>query len=133
MDPSMSLRCSANASLSDKEKLKGREREWWVKAPAHVCSRLAGTLTYLDWATSDRSEPRNIGIPFVTAAVDLVSEYFWPHARAASTNRAAPEVHFRARRALRWIRREDRKEWRDDLQRRAFPTVALMLSGTRSS
>ena len=32
-----------------KDGLDGREREWWVKAPAHVL-RLAGTLAYLDWA-----------------------------------------------------------------------------------
>jgi hypothetical protein len=100
----------------DKEKLEGREREWWVKAPAHVL-RLAGTLTYLDWATSDRSEPRNIGIPFVTAAVDLVSEYFWPHARAALRQIGLSQSHSQARRALRWIRREGKERIsRDDIR-----------------
>src|SRR6516165_12376995 len=32
-----------------KDGLDSREREWWVKASAHVL-RLAGTLAYLDWA-----------------------------------------------------------------------------------
>ena len=34
-----------------KEEFEGREREWWAKMTAHVL-RLAGTITFLEWALS---------------------------------------------------------------------------------
>src|SRR5262249_18436118 len=86
----------------------GREREWWVKAPAQVL-RLAGTLAYLDWARRTAgqaivvAEPNRIEAGFVDAAARLVREYFWPHSRAALRQIGLSERHANARRALRWI------------------------------
>lgn len=80
----------------------------WSKVAAHVL-RLAGILAYLDWAwrTAGRSllvgEPNQIGACFVTAAVRLVRDYFWPHTRAALRQTGLSERHASARRALRWI------------------------------
>jgi Protein of unknown function (DUF3987) len=92
-----------------KDGLDGREREWWVKAPAHVL-RLAGTLAYLHWAMESvgttKPAPTTIEARFVTAAVRLVTDYFWPHARAALRQIGLTERHASARRVLRWLRAE---------------------------
>jgi hypothetical protein len=92
-----------------KDRLDGREREWWVKTPAHVL-RLAGTLAYLDWARetvgTTMPEPGRIETRFVTAAVRLATEYFWPHARAALRQIGLTERHTKARKVLRWLRVE---------------------------
>ena len=57
------------------------------------------------------------GIPFVTAAVDLVSEYFWPHARAALRQIGLSQSHSPVRRALRRIRHEvTERISRDDIR-----------------
>jgi hypothetical protein len=83
--------------------LDGRDREWWAKTPAHVL-RLSGTLAYLDWARRRASqpalvqEPNKIEARFVSGAVRLVLEYFWPHGQVGLTER-----HANARRVLRWI------------------------------
>jgi hypothetical protein len=94
-----------------KDGLDGREREWWVKAPAHVL-RLAGTLTYLDWAMESVGTPvpTTIEARFVDAAVGLVTEYFWPQARAAIRQIGLTEGHTKARKVLRWLRAERRDE-----------------------
>jgi hypothetical protein len=90
-----------------KDGLDGREREWWVKSPAHVL-RLAGTLAYLDWAMESVSTatppPTTIEARFLAAAVRLVVDYFWPHARAALRQIGLTERHAKARRVLRWLR-----------------------------
>jgi hypothetical protein len=87
--------------------LDGREREWWVKTPAHVL-RLAGTLAFLDWAmeSTGKPAPTTIEARFMTAAVRLVREYFWPHARAALRQIGLTERHAKARRVLRWLQAE---------------------------
>jgi hypothetical protein len=85
-----------------KHSLDGREREWWSKMPAHVL-RLAGTLTYLDWAMSGGEEPNLIEDRFVKSAVRLVRDYFWPHSRAALRQIGLNERHANERRILRWI------------------------------
>jgi Protein of unknown function (DUF3987) len=95
---------------SSKEGLEGREREWWAKSPAHVL-RLAGTLSYLSWAMAGGgSEPEQIELEFVEAAIRLVRDYFWPHSRAALRQIGLNERHANARRALRWIRAQSKKE-----------------------
>jgi hypothetical protein len=95
-----------------KDGLDGREREWWVKTPAHVL-RLAGTLAYLDWAMESVGKttpaPTTIEARFVAAAVRLVTEYFWPHARAALRQIGLTDANAKARKVLRWLRAE-RKE-----------------------
>jgi hypothetical protein len=94
-----------------KDGLDGREREWWAKAPAHVL-RLAGTLAYLDWALetigTTTPEPKMIDASFVASAVRLVTEYFWPHARAALRQIGLTESNAKARKVLRWVRAERR-------------------------
>src|SRR5262249_37305863 len=85
--------------------LDGRDREWMSKAPAHVL-RLAGTLCLLDWAWDETTtaEPIEIDVLYMHRAIKLVSEYFWPHARASLRLAGISERHATARRALRWIR-----------------------------
>ena len=89
--------------------LDGREREWWVKTPAHVL-RLAGSLAYLDWARETIGKatpaPNMIEAGFVAAAVRLVTEYFWPHARAALRQLGLTERHTQERKVLRWLQAE---------------------------
>ena len=96
-----------------KDGLDGREREWWVKTPAHVL-RLAGTLAYLDWAMelvgTPMPAPTTIEVRFVAAAVRLVTDYFWPHARAAIRQIGLTESHAKARKVLRWLRAERRDQ-----------------------
>ena len=87
---------------NEKHSLEGREREWWSKTPAHVL-RLAGTLTYLDWAMSVGEEPRLIEDCFMNSAVRLVRDYFWPNGRAALRQIGLSERHANERRVLRWI------------------------------
>jgi Protein of unknown function (DUF3987)/Bifunctional DNA primase/polymerase, N-terminal len=91
--------------------LDGRERDWWSKVPAHVV-RLAGTLQMLDWALVPdlevelaRGEPDEIDAQHMAAAVRLVMDYFWPHARAALRQIDQAKHHTDALRVLRWIRR----------------------------
>jgi hypothetical protein len=92
-----------------KDGLDGREREWLAKTPSHVL-RLAGTLAYLHWARETTGttmpEPDRIETCFVDAAVRLVTEYFWPHARAALRQLGLTERHTKARKVLRWLRVE---------------------------
>jgi len=44
----------------EKKRLDGRERDWLAKGPAHVV-RLAGTLTYLEWANPGRRSTYQCG------------------------------------------------------------------------
>jgi hypothetical protein len=53
--------------------------------------------------------PTAIEAQFIAAAVRLVVDYFWPHARAALRQIGLTEQHAKARRVLRWLRAE-RKE-----------------------
>jgi hypothetical protein len=96
-----------------KDGLDGREREWWVKTPAHVL-RLAGTLAYLDWAMvsvcATMPAPTTIEARFVAGAVRLIVDYFWPHARAALRQIGLTDRHAEARRVLRWLRAERRDQ-----------------------
>jgi hypothetical protein len=50
--------------------------------------------------------PTTIEASFVAGAVRLVTEYFWPHARAALLQIGLTERHTKARRVLRWLRAE---------------------------
>jgi hypothetical protein len=101
--------------------LEGREREWWSKGETHVL-RLAGTLTFLDWAMPGEQaasavndgdpfqkilqqahEPTEIGDQFMAAALKLWREYFWPHAQACLRQVGLTDHHANARRVLRWL------------------------------
>jgi Protein of unknown function (DUF3987) len=103
-----------------KEALDGREREWWAKSPAHVL-RMAGTLCYLSWAIVGGSEPERIGVEHLQAAIRLVRDYFWPHARASLRQIGLSERHADARRVLRWIKANGRDEVsREEVRREAL-------------
>ncbi len=54
--------------------------------------------------------PTTIGVRFVAAAVRLVTEYFWRHARAAIRQIGLTEGHAKARKVLRWLRAERRDQ-----------------------
>jgi hypothetical protein len=92
-----------------KEALDGREREWWAKTQANVL-RLAGTLAYLDWGMIAGPEPQHIEAQFLDAAVRIVRDYFWPHARASLRQIGLSERHANARKVLRWIKGNDQAE-----------------------
>jgi Protein of unknown function (DUF3987) len=94
----------------EKEAVEGRDREWLAKGPAHVL-RLAGTLCLLDWAMRGTGgTPPSINAKYMVAAVRLVREYFWPHARAALRQIGLTERHVNAKRVLRWIRARGKTE-----------------------
>lgn len=93
----------------EKDGLHDREREWWAKAPAHVL-RLAGTLSYLDWAIVGGDEPKHIEADKMQAAIKLVQNYFWPHSRAALRQIGLNQGHVEARRVLLWIRQRRKLE-----------------------
>ena len=123
----------------EKQAFDGREREWLAKASAHVL-RLAGTLCLLDWAMRGGAEPTEIGSNCISAAIRLVQDYFWPHARAALRQVGFTERHINARRALRWIRAQGKKEVSlEDIRRDALgqkldaeQTIDLLDAITRS-
>jgi hypothetical protein len=92
-----------------KAELDGREREWAAKGATHVL-RLSGTLSYLDWAMLGGAEPQSIAEQYVEAAVQLWRDYFWPHSRAALRQIGLTEKHNNARRALCWIRANQKTE-----------------------
>jgi hypothetical protein len=116
-----------------KRGLDGRERQWLVKGETQVL-RLAGTLAYMAWAilvgvpSSDgvngiarALEPKTIDEKYVTAAIRLWREYFWPHARAALRQIGLSERHADARRTLRWIVAHEKHEVsREEIRREAL-------------
>jgi hypothetical protein len=100
--------------------LEGREREWVSKCPSHVL-RLAGTLAYLNWAAAADAEPKHIDATFVDAAIRLVTDYFWPHSRAALRQIGLSERHANARRVLKWVRAHGKIEVsREEIRREAL-------------
>jgi Protein of unknown function (DUF3987) len=106
---------------AEKESADGHEREWLAKGPAHVL-RLAGTLCLLDWAMRGGTMPPTVvDIDHVEAAIRLVRDYFWPHARAALRQIGLSERHVNARRALRWIKARGKAEVsREEIRREAL-------------
>ena len=89
---------------SNKAGLHGREQEWWAKGQSQVL-RLAGTLSFMDWAAKEESaKPCHIDVQFVEVAVRLWRDYFWPHSRAALRQIGLSDGHALARRVLKWIR-----------------------------
>src|SRR5262249_26172296 len=95
---------------AEKEAVEGRDREWLAKGPAHVL-RVAGTLSLLDWAMRlGEMPPTSIEAKYMAAAIRLVKNYFWPHARAALRQIGRTERHVNARRVLRWTRARGKTE-----------------------
>jgi len=112
---------SGSSSIMERMRWMDVSREWWAKTPAHVL-RLAGTLSYLTWAWVGGAEPERIEVEFVQAAVRLVRDYFWPHSRAALRQIGLNERHASARRVLKWIKADKRRNKisREDLRRDAL-------------
>jgi hypothetical protein len=124
----------------EREALDGREQEWMAKASAHTL-RLASTLCLLDWAWGQSpSPPTTIAPEYMVAAIKLVQDYFWPHARACLRQIGLTEKHVNARRVLRWMRARGKREVsiedvrRDALARKldATETADLLEALTRS-
>jgi hypothetical protein len=104
-----------------KETFEGREREWFAKATAHVL-RLAGTLTFLEWGLDvEAAKAESVDKARMVAAIKLVRDYFWPHARACLRQIGLTERHANARRVLKWLRAKGRYELsREDVRRDAL-------------
>ena len=116
-----------------KRGLDGHERQWLVKGET-VVLRLAGTLAYMAWAISlgapptngldaitGSLEPRTIDKQFMTAAIRLWHDFFWPHARAVLRQIGSSDRHRETRRALRWIKGHGKHEVsREDIRREAL-------------
>ena len=104
--------------------LSAREQEWFGKADMHAL-RLAGTLTFLDWAMSEElphgttfhdfygidppppPEPVEITDAQMANAVRLINEFFWPHARAVLRHIGTSDDGD-VRIVLRWMQTEVR-------------------------
>jgi hypothetical protein len=116
-----------------KRGLDGHERHWFVKGETTVL-RLAGTLAYMAWAIAlgepsssgldgitGSLEPKTIDQQFMTDAIRLWRDFFWPHARAAMRQIGLSDRHRNARRVLRWLKAHGRDEVsREDIRREAL-------------
>jgi hypothetical protein len=111
----------AQFAHQEKNAFDGREREWFAKGTAHVL-RLANTLTHVEWAlTTDATKPVIVNKTTMRAAIRLVRDYFWPHARACLRLIGLTERHTDARRALLWIRAKGKTEVsREEIRRDAL-------------
>ncbi len=142
LDPEAAQSFAQFAQFAHQEKnaFEGREREWFAKATAHVL-RLANTLTHVEWAlTTDTTKPVAVNRTTMQAAIRLVRDYFWPHARACLRLIGFTERHTNARRVLLWIRAKRKTEVsreeirRDALSQRldAEETTALLTALSKS-
>jgi hypothetical protein len=99
-----------------------------------VVLRLAGSLTYLAWAISlgapptngldgitGSLEPKAIDKQFMTAAIRVWYNFFWPHARAVLRQIGSSDRHREKRRVLRWIKVHGKREVScEDIRREAL-------------
>jgi Protein of unknown function (DUF3987) len=116
-----------------KRGLDGYDRQWFVKGETMVL-RLTGTLAYMAWAMelaapsssgigglTDSLEPKTIETIFMTAAIHLWREFFWPHARAALRQIGLNDRHKYERRVLRWVKEQGRPDFsREEIRRDAL-------------
>jgi hypothetical protein len=65
----------------------------------------------LDWAIKGdgSGEPERIDAAFMSAAIRLVCDYFWPHSRAALGQIGRSERYVNSRRVLLWIKASGKK------------------------
>ncbi len=122
--------------MVDKKKrgLDDHERQWFAKGESTVL-RLAGTLAYMAWAIAlgapsssgidgitSSLEPKTIDEQFLTAAIRLWHEFFWPHARAALRQIGLNDRHKNARRVLQWVKVNGKSEEvsREEIRREAL-------------
>jgi hypothetical protein len=111
----------AQFAHQDKKALEGREREWFAKVTAHVL-RLANTLTWVEWAlNAEATKPDAVSRATMQAAIRLVRDYFWPHARGCLRLIGLTERHTNAKRVLGWLRAKGKTEVsREDIRRDAL-------------
>jgi hypothetical protein len=110
----------AHFAHQERKALEGRERDWFAKVTAHVL-RLAGTVTYMEWGLTTNPRPGSINVRTMAAAITLVRDYFWPHARACLRQIGLTERHANARRVLRWIKATHKEEVsREEVRREAL-------------
>jgi hypothetical protein len=107
----------AHFTHQERKILEGRERDWFAKATAHAL-RLAGTLTYMEWGLTTNPRPESINVRTMAAAITLVRDYFWPHARAC--RRGRPRACIASTTRSRWRnskRRSNSDHWRASARR----------------
>jgi len=119
----------AQYAYAQKDTLEGREREWWAKTTAHVL-RLAGTLAHLPWAIDGGELPKAVNADVMAPAIELVRNYFWPHAQACLRQIGLTERHVNARRVLRWLRATRKTEISREEVRRDALSQRLDADGT---
>jgi hypothetical protein len=97
-------------------------------------SRPIYTLAYLTWAIA-LATPASTGIASITgslepssideqamvSAIRLWQDYFWPHARAVLRQIGLSQRHANARRALRWIKANNKTKVSGEEIRREAP------------
>jgi len=108
-------------SIGNSDGLDGALAAWWGKGAGTVL-RLAGVLSFLQWAArpADQPEPLAVSDGALRAANDLWAGYLWGHAEAVLAITGESEQRRCARKALRWIRVQRLEEvGREDIRRRA--------------
>ncbi len=71
-----------------------------------MAARLSLVLAYLEWASEEADEPREIGVEHFGRAAHLVSEYLLPMARRAYADASVPVVERAGRRLAQLIREQ---------------------------
>ncbi len=113
--------------------LAGKAAAWWGKGPSQVL-RLAGVLTFLDWAAKPESdgEPTQVPAWAIDAAARLWRDYLWPHAQATfRIAGAGGERESRQRQVLRWLAAQRLPEVSREHIRREALSQALDAAGTQ--
>jgi hypothetical protein len=111
-----------HAHQTETDSLDGWAADWWDKGTGIVL-RLAGVLTFLDWAArpKDTAEPARVPAWAIQAAVGLWRDYLWPHARAVFRVAGGSEQERHSRKMLQWLGRQRKLEVsREDLRCRAL-------------
>jgi hypothetical protein len=115
----------------EKRRVYDLERQWFSKGET-VVLRLAGTLAYMAWAIKVGTvsgiggiirsmEPTKIEREFVSAAVRIWRDFFWPHAQAALRQIGMNDRRRNERRALLWIQSRGAEQVsREDIRRDAL-------------
>ncbi|HKU97344.1 MAG TPA: DUF3987 domain-containing protein [Vineibacter sp.] len=113
--------------------LAGKAAAWWGKGPSQVL-RLAGVLTFLDWAASRQgaAEPEHVPAWAIDAAARLWRVYLWPHAQATFRIAGAGGEHeSRQRHVLRWLAAQRMPEVSREHIRREALSQTLDAAGTQ--
>jgi len=113
--------------------LAGRAAAWWGKGPSQVL-RLAGVLTFLDWAACPQgvAEPEYVPAWAIGAATRLWRDYLWPHAQATFRIAGAGGEHeSHQRQVLRWLAVQRLPEVSREHIRREALSQALDAAGTQ--